>query len=70
MTKSNSSISSLNEKKSPEEHVDSDNDSLAEYADPDPLKFTEDGSFIGKYGKKTPANNAKDAPIVSFSTVI
>lgn len=69
VTKSSSSISSLNEKKSPE-HIDSDNDSLGEYADPDPLKFTEDGSFIGKYGKKTPTDNAKDAPVVSFSTLI
>lgn len=69
MTKSNSSISSLNEKKSPE-HIDSDNDSLGEYADPDPSKFNEDGSFIGQYGKKTTTNTKNTAPIVPFSTLI
>ncbi|KAI0213653.1 hypothetical protein LSAT2_001288, partial [Lamellibrachia satsuma] len=32
--------------------LESESESLAEYEDTDPMKFNEDGSFIGMYGGK------------------
>lgn len=68
MSKSSSSINSLSAKK-PLDPGDSDNDSLGEYADPDPSKFNEDGSFIGQYGNKKNVTT-KEAPMAAFSTYI
>lgn len=67
MSKSSSSINSLSAKKPLD--PESDNDSLGEYADPDPSKFNEDGSFIGQYGNKKNVST-KDAPKAAFSTYI
>jgi receptor-type tyrosine-protein phosphatase zeta len=43
----------------------SDSDSMSEYAETDPSKFNEDGSFIGQYGGKkieaTPDMNSPSA---------
>ena len=51
---------------------DSDMDSLGEYADPDPSKFNEDGSFIGQYGNKNPNRISLDLthPPTSLATFV
>jgi len=59
--------------KQPPTTVDSD-DSMEEYADPDPSKFNEDGSFIGQYGVKSPIT-AERQPMTSdtqpaFATLV
>jgi receptor-type tyrosine-protein phosphatase zeta len=38
--------------------IDSETDSLGEYEDQDPMKFNEDGSFIGQYTRRNPSNPA------------
>ncbi|CAC5396287.1 NRCAM [Mytilus coruscus] len=48
--------------------LESDKDSLEEYADPDPSRFNEDGSFIGQYGaeKMTASDVAAPSAMHTF----
>ena len=46
--------------------LESESESMAEYEDTDPMKFNEDGSFIGMYGGKN--HRPEEKPLMNDST--